>query len=170
MAVTVPAPNPRPAPAGRGGHARGATPSRTSRWIYVVFLGGLGALFAWHAWSQANAYWALDTHGQRAEAVILRYEEVRGRRSTSWYPVFQFATPEGLRVEATSGVPAEPAAWPRGRRVIVVYEPGNPTHVRPAAAVDAGPGVTPWILGLMAFVMFALASVFLIPDRPRKIH
>ncbi|MBR0671569.1 DUF3592 domain-containing protein [Neoroseomonas soli] len=170
MAVTVPAPNPHPAPAGRGGHARGAPPSRTSRWIYLAFFAGLGVLFAWHAWSQADAYWALDTHGQRAEAVILRYEEVRGRRSTTRYPVFQFATPEGRKVEATSGVSADPSEWPRGRRLVVVYDPGNPANVRPAAAVAAGPGITPWVLGLLAFVMFALASVFLIPDRPRKIH
>jgi len=147
-----------------------APPPKRSRWIYAAFFAGLGGLFGWFAWSQANAHWALAARGQRTEAVILRYEEARGRRSTSWYPVFQFATPEGLRVEATSGVPAEPAQWPRGRRVIVVYEPGNPTNVRQAAAVEAGPGVTPWILGVMAFLMFALASVFLIPDRPRKIH
>ena len=168
MAVTVPAPNPRPTPAG---HARSAPPSRMSRWICAIFFAGLGALFAWHAWSQASAYWALDTHGRRAEAVIIRYEEARGRRSTSFYPVFQFTTPEGRKVEATSGVSADPSEWPRGRRVVVVHEPGNPANVRPAAAVAAGPGVTPWVLGLLAFLMFALASVFLIPERPpRKVH
>lgn len=167
MAVTVPAPDPRPAP---GGQAKGAPSSRASRWVYFAFLAGLGGLFAWHAWSQASDYWALDTHGQRAEAVILRYEEVRGRRSISWYPVFLFATPDGRNVEATSGVSADPSEWPRGRRVAVVYEAANPANVRPAAAVAAGPGVTPWILGLLAFAMFAGAAVFLIPERPRKVH
>ena len=138
----------------------------TSRWVFLAFFAGLGALFGCFAWSQASGHLALTSRGQRAEATILRYEEVRGRRSTSWYPVLQFATAEGRKVEATSGVSADPAALPRGRRLPVLYDPADPSNVRPAAAVEAGMGVTPWILGGMAVLMFAGAAVFLLPPRP----
>lgn len=136
-----------------------------SHWVFLAFFGGLGALFAYFAWSQAAGHLALTSRGQRAEATILRYEEVRGRRSTSWYPVFQFATAEGRKVEATSGVSADPAALPRGQRLAVLYDPADPSNVRLAVAVEAGMGVTPWILGGLAVLMFAGAAVFAMPAR-----
>ena len=72
----------------------------------------------------------------------------------------------GIRsVEATSGVSADPAALPRGRRVTVVYDPANPANVRQAADMEAGPGATPWILGVLAVLMFAAAGAFLLPRR-----
>lgn len=80
-------------------------------------------------------------------------------------------TPDGRKVEATSGVSADPSEWRRGRRLVVVFEPGNPANVRPAASVAAGPGLTPWVLGLFAFICFALSSAFVLPARsPRKVH
>ncbi|MEO3473073.1 DUF3592 domain-containing protein [Roseomonas sp. CAU 1739] len=141
--------------------------SSQSRWVYCAFCLGLGALFAWHAWSQASAHWTLASRGQRTEAAIVGYDEVRGRRSTTWYPVFQFATADGRRVRAASGASAEPAQSPAGSRVTVVYDPAHPATVQQASALEAGPGVTPWILGAMALLMFALASVFLLPRKPK---
>lgn len=144
----------------------GAAPLQ-GRWIYVAFCLGLGALFAWYGWSQAGAHWTLSSRGQRTEALIVGYEEARGRRSTTWYPIFQFVTAEGRRVEAASGASADPGQWPRGRRVPVLYDPGNPATVRQVAAVEAGPGATPWVLGALALLMVALAAVFLLPPRRR---
>lgn len=144
----------------------GAAPSQ-GRWIYVAFFLGLGGLFAWYGWSQASAHWTLSSRGQRTEALIVGYEEARGRRSTTWYPIFQFVTAEGRKVETASGASAEPGQWPRGRRVAVLYDPGNPTTVRQVVAVEAGAGATPWILGVLAVLMFALAAVFLLPPRRR---
>ncbi|WP_188965868.1 DUF3592 domain-containing protein [Neoroseomonas lacus] len=142
--------------------------SSQSRWVYFAFCFGLGGLFAWYAWSQASAHWSLASRGQRTEAAIVGYDEVRGRRSTTWYPVFQFTTPDGRRVQAASGVSAEPAQLRRGNRVTVVYDPAHPETVQQASALEGGPGVTPWILAAMALLMFALASVFLLPQKPRK--
>lgn len=144
------------------------TASPQGRWVYVAFCGGLGILFAWYAWSQARAHWTLASRGQRTEAAIIGHDEVRGRRSTTWYPVFQFTTTDGRRVQASSGASAEPAQSPRGSRVTVVYDPANPQTVQQATALEGGVGITPWILGLMALLMFALASVFLLPRRPTK--
>jgi len=142
----------------------GAAPLQ-GRWIYFAFFLGLGALFAWYGWSQASAHWTLSSRGQRTEALIIGYEEARGRRSTTWYPIFQFATAEGRKVEAASGASAEPGEWPRGRRVPVLYDPADPATVRQVVAVEAGLGATPWILGVLALLMFALAAVFLLPPR-----
>ena len=145
-----------------------AASSSQSRWVYLAFCLGLGGLFAWYAWSQASTHWTLTSRGQRTEAAIVGYDEVRGRRSTTTYPVFQFTTPNGQQVRATSGVSAEPGALPRGSRVAVVYDPASPETVRQAAALEGGPGVSTWILGALALLMFALASIFLLPQRPKK--
>lgn len=141
--------------------------SAQSRWVYVAFFLGLGGLFGWYAWSQASAYRVLSSRGQRVEAVIVGYEEVRGRRSTTTYPIFQFVTADGRKVEATSGASAEPAQWPRGRRVSVAYDPARPATVRQVAALEDGMGITPWLLGVAALLMVALAAVFVLPSRAK---
>jgi hypothetical protein len=147
-----------PSPKGAGG----------SNWFFVAFFAALGGLFAYHAWSQASDYLALSSRGQRTEAMVVGHEEARGRRSTTWYPVLRFVTAEGRQVEAASGVAAAPSDLPRGRRVQVVYDPAEPTNLRPAAAFEAGPGVTPWILGGLALLMFLLGGAFLLPRRARE--
>lgn len=138
----------------------------TSRWLYLGFFLLLAGVLGYGAWSQASGYIALSNRGLRAEAVVAGYEEARGRRSTTWYPIFQFATADGRKVEATSGVSADRGELPRGARVTVIYDPTDPANVRTAAAVAGGMGVTPWILGIFALLMLAGAGVFLLPARP----
>lgn len=134
---------------------------------FAIFFGALGLLFAYFSWSQFNDHWTLSTNGERAQGVIVGYDTVRGRRSTTYYPVLRYTTREGAAVQASATGSASPEDLPRGSRVALVYEKGNPSHVRLAAAVDSGPGFTPWFLGFLALVMFALGSVFLLPARAK---
>jgi hypothetical protein len=141
--------------------------SNSSRWIFLVFFLGLGGLFGYYAWSQASGHLALASRGQRAEATVAGYEENRGRRSTTYYPVLRFATADGRRIEATSGASADPSVLRRGQRVAVLYDPADPTRARQAEAVEGGMGFTPWFLGILSLLMFALAAVFVLPPRAK---
>lgn len=136
-----------------------------ARFGWLAFFAALGLLFAWYTVSQFADHMALSSRGQRAEAVVVGWEEVRGRRSTSHYPVFRFNGADGKPVQATSSVSATPSDMPRGRRVAVIYDPSNPSHVRAADAVAAGPGIGPWITGVLALLMFGLGALFLLPKR-----
>lgn len=143
------------------------SPSNSSRWVFLVFFLGLGGLFGYYAWSQASGHLALASRGQRAEATVTGYEENRGRRSTTYYPVLRFATAEGRRIDTTSGASADPSVLLRGQRVAVLYDPADPTRARQAEAVADGMGFTPWFLGGLSLLMFALAAVFMLPRRQR---
>jgi len=142
-------------------------PGNASRWTFLVFFLGLGGLFGYYAWSQASSHLALASRGQRAEATVVGYEENRGRRSTTYYPVLRFATPDGRRIETTSGAAADPSVLRRGQRVAVLYDPADPAQARQAAAVEGGMGFTPWFLGGLSLLMFALAAVFVLPPRAK---
>jgi len=156
--VSAPITAPAGKPAAKGGGALG----------WIAFFGALGLLFAYFSWSQFSEHRALASNGVRVQAVVVGYETVRGRRTTSYYPMFRFATTDGRRVEATSGASATPSDLPRGSTIAVVYDRADPGRVRQQAAVEGGPGFTPWFLGFLALLMFALAAVFVLPQRPQQ--
>lgn len=134
---------------------------------FGLFFAALGLLFAYFSWSQFNDHWTLRANGERVQGVIVGYDTVRGRRSTTYYPVLRYNTRDGATVQASATGSASPEDLPRGSRVALVYEKGNTSHVRLAASVDAGPGFTPWFLGFLALVMFGLGSIFFLPARAR---
>jgi hypothetical protein len=134
--------------------------------VLVLFCLAIGGVLGWGAWSQARDHWTLASRGVAAEGRVLGYEEVRGRRSTTTYPVLGFRTPDGRVVRARSGVSATPSELPAGSPVRVVYDPADPaSNARTAAALAAGPGVTPWILGGLATLMAALGVALALPRR-----
>jgi hypothetical protein len=145
-----------------------ATPPRDgwTRWLWPGFAGALGLLFAWYTWSRIDDHRVLSSRGVQAEATVAGFEDVRGRHGMTHYPVFRFAV-AGQPVQSTSGAAADPSALRRGQRVVVVYDPADPSRVRHAAALEAGVGATPWVTGLLALMMFGLASVFLLPARAK---
>lgn len=134
--------------------------------VLVLFCLAVGGVLGWGAWSQLRDHWILASRGVEAEARVLGYEEVRGRRSTTTYPVLGFRTRDGRLVRATSGVSA---ALPAGSAVRIVYDPADPAaNARPVAALAAGPGVTPWILGGLATLMAGLGIILALPRRKRQ--
>jgi hypothetical protein len=137
-----------------------------TRWLWPGFAAALGLLFAWYTWSRIDDHRALSSRGVKADAVVAGYEDVRGKYGMTYYPVFRFAA-EGRPVQATSGAAADPSELRRGQRVVVVYDPADPSRVRHADALAAGLGPTPWVTGLLALLMFGLASLFVLPSRAK---
>ncbi len=81
----------------------GARPPRKSSGIgFGIFFGALGLLFAYFSWSQFNDHWTLRANGERVQGVIVGYDTVRGRRSTTYYPVLRYNTRDGATVQASA--------------------------------------------------------------------
>jgi Protein of unknown function (DUF3592) len=136
---------------------------------WAVFFALLGLILGYGAWTTVSDILTLSRSGQQAEATVVGMEERRGRRGgVSYYPVFQYRTVEGKSVRNTSAGSVTPADYPRSRTVAVLFDPANPSHVRPAADVAAGFGVTPWILGSFSLLMFGCAALFFLPGRKQE--
>lgn len=131
----------------------------------IIFLAaGIGlAVLAWMPIAEDRH---LAANGVRTEARAPSIEEHRRRGVSTYYPVFLFRTADGrmLRERSSVSVPSvEP--YRSGRPVAVVYDPANPSSVRPADSVGGGVGALSWILAALALTAFGLAAVALFKRR-----
>ncbi len=148
MADSTNAPNTRTA----------TTPKRPVLLALIFAAAGLG--LAVLAWSLIAGSRDLAAKGVRTEAQVVAVDEHGRRGSFSYTPTFMFRTADGrlVRHRSTESTSSKEELG-GGRRVSVIYDPADPSKVRLASSVAAGPGVLPWIFAGLAVVAFGLAGV-----------
>ena len=82
-----------------------------------------------------GAYLISDTRAFVADAVpaegrVIDLARSRSSDSTSYYPIVEFQTPDGTRIEFRGGVGSNPPSYTRGEAVKVLYQPAAPERAR----------------------------------------
>lgn len=154
------------APAAAAGSAR----APVKRWVCVLGLliaFGLG----WGGLAAVQDHQRTVASGVEVEGRMTGgYREVTSRRggrvvSVNYYPAFSYRAAEGRIALGTSSDAIERTEMWVGRTMPLLIVPGDPPVVRIAAAVTAGPGAAPWILGGLALVVGALSAIGLLRRR-----
>jgi len=114
----------------------------------------------------ANSYRALATGGLRTEAVIMRIEISISHRPGPARPVFAFATADGREVEGRPLAHDSAGQLLPGQRVLVIYDPEDPTHAQSAESFDTNGPPIRWIFDLMALLFVAGAILVVVRPRP----
>lgn len=159
------------APAGSPA-AAGQAPARApvKRWVCVL---GLLIAFglAWGGLAVVQDHQRTVASGVEVEGRMTGgYREVTSRRggrvvSVNYYPAFSYRTPDGRISLGTASDAIERTEMWVGRTMPLRVVPGDPPVVRIAAAVAAGPGAVPWILGGLALVVGTLSAIGLLRRR-----
>jgi hypothetical protein len=77
----------------------------------------------------------LESAGQRTHGTVVGLELESTVRSSSYYPVVRFATPEGATVQFRDSAGSNPPAYHEGDVVVVLYLRGSPEQ---SAIIDKG--------------------------------
>jgi len=97
-------------------------------WIIggVFFVVGMGLLFGGVSWWRSNA--AFAAHATSVEGTVseLVYRRSSKGNGGTYVPVVDFSTPDGNRIHVTGSSGSNPAAYSRGDKVRVLYDPANP--------------------------------------------
>ncbi|HEY7483835.1 MAG TPA: DUF3592 domain-containing protein [Streptosporangiaceae bacterium] len=82
------------------------------------------------------------------------------RTRTSWYPTVEFTTPDGRRFSFRGSVGSNPPAYDVGERVLVAYDPGDPSDARIATFWSAY--LIPLIFGGIGVVFASIGVPFFV--------
>jgi len=101
-------------------------------WILggVFFAIGLGMLFGGISWWRSNA--AFAEHAVRAEGTVsdLMYRRNSKGSGGTYVPLIDFSAPNGSRIHITGSTGSNPAAYSRGDKVPLLYDPANPERAQ----------------------------------------
>jgi uncharacterized protein DUF3592 len=116
----------------------------------ILVAAGIG-VFALGAHLGRTTYLLLST-GERAHGTVLFCELVKTLHGSSYYPVVQFATRNGLGVQFRDKMGSNPPAYREGEAVDVLYFPAIPET---SATIDRG------VLNWLAPAILCVGGVFL---------
>jgi hypothetical protein len=116
----------------------------------ILVAAGVG-VFALGAQLGRTTYLLLSS-GERAHGTVLFCELKRTLHGSSYYPVVQFATRNGLAVQFRDNMGSNPAAYQEGESVEVLYFPAAPES---SATIDRG------VLNWLAPGILCIGGVFL---------
>lgn len=128
---------------------------KTLFWLRSIFLAiGLGLL-------AGAAFWAVKTRSFVAQAEVAPGTVVALNRTTSgdsnaYYPVVDFVTPQGRRVEIHSSYGSSPPAYSVGEKVEVLYLPDRPEEAKIRGILSLWGGAI--ILGGVGLVFAAVGG------------
>ena len=129
------------------------------RWrLYTLGL-LVAAGLAWWTWSLLQDHWRISATGIQVEGTMTgSYRQVQSTRSgtvtgTTYNPTFSYRTPQGNVVLGTVQDSVDRAEIERGRRMALIHDPQDPFSVRLASGLAAGPGLAPWVIGILALVV-----------------
>ncbi len=139
------------------------------RWVFAIGL-LIAALPGYGAVSKVQEHRRATTMVAVEGRMTGGYREVTSRRVTSTYPNVSFRTAEGRVVVAAAADALDRGEIRAGRSIALRYDPTEPSKVHLAEAVASGPGVLPWILGLLALLV-GIPSVWgLLTGRPLRLR
>ncbi|WP_431284463.1 DUF3592 domain-containing protein [Humitalea sp. 24SJ18S-53] len=148
---------------------RTALPKRRLYIIGILIALGIGAGAA----SLVRDYVHMLTHGVTTEGRMTgRYREVTstGRgHAVSLHPWFSYRTADGSIITATVSDAMDLADIRAGRTMPLRYDPADPSVLRLAEALEAGPGALPWILGGLALIVGGLSVFGLVTGRSLRL-
>ena len=123
-----------------------ATPILVLVGLGVVFLGG----------SLGRTIYLLKASGDSAQGVVLFLELKKTAHGSSYYPVVEFPTRQGIKVQFRDGMGADPPAYREGDGVTVLYFRDRPEET---ATIDRGllNWLAPGILCVMGSILAGVA-------------
>ena len=140
-------------------------------WIVggVFFVIGIGLLFGGVSWWRSNA--AFAAHAASIDGTV---SDLVWRRSSkgnggTYVPVIDFTTPQGNRIHVTGSTGSNPAAYSRGDKVHLLYDPANPEHAQIDTFMERSFGPT-LLSGLGAVFALVGGGVLAARVRQRKVR
>jgi hypothetical protein len=113
--------------------------------------------------SQVHDYRHMAAVGKVVEGRMTGgYRRVETRRngavvSVLNHPTFSYRTEDGKEVVATVDDSLDRSDIQPDRKMLLRYDPENPTSARLAAAVEAGPGFMVWVVGAFTLLLGGLS-------------
>lgn len=114
------------------------------------------------------AYSRYSFFSSSTEKVVGTVKEVvkKDRRSgtkikTSYYPIFEFSTSDGMIHTIESNLATNPPQYEVGEKITLYYNPANPNDARPYSIIDS------WIIPL-TFISFGILLFWISALKPKN--